>query len=334
MYDVVILGSGPAGLTAAIYTQRFGLSTIVVAGRKWGGQLMLTTDVENFPGFGKILGPDLMQKMRRHVEGLGVKFVDLAASRLDTSKKPFVVTAGDQVIEGRTVIVATGADTRWLGVPNEGKLRGHGISSCAPCDAFFFRGKPVAVVGGGDSAMEETQVVARVASDVVVIHRRDEFRAQKAMLDKIMAMSNVRFIYNTQIINVLGDTVLTGLRLSTDSISPKQGVKTLDELVARFGGKKINDKDWELPRVGLFVAIGLIPNSQFFPGLDLDSHGYLRRYEEKDENGVIAYFTKTNVPGVFTAGDVHDARYKQAVTAAGFGCMAAIDVQKWIAEHE
>lgn len=168
VYDVIIIGSGPSGMTAGIYAQRFGLSTVILAGTKWGGQLMLTTEVENFPGFGKVLGPDLMKKMRDHVEGLGVKVVDLAVKSLDVSKRPFVVTTEDQTFEGKTVIVATGADTRWLGVPNEGKLRGHGLSSCAPCDAFFFKGKPVAVVGGGDSAMEETQVIAKVSPDVVL----------------------------------------------------------------------------------------------------------------------------------------------------------------------
>lgn len=341
MYDVVIIGSGPAGLTAAIYCQRFGLSTVVLAGRKWGGQLMLTTDVENFPGFGKILGPDLMKQMRDHAKNLGVEIVDLSMTKVDTSaalsastsKKPFIVTAEEKTFEGKSVIIATGADTRWLGVPNEGKLRGHGISSCAPCDAFFFKGKPVAVVGGGDSAMEETQVIAKVASDVILIHRRDEFKAQQAMIDKVSKLANVRFLYNTRVVDVLGDTSLTGALLETETISPKQGVSTFDALVTKFGGVKKTDTQWELPRAGLFVAIGLVPNTEIFQGLDIDSHGYVKRVEEKDENGVIKYFTKTNIPGVFTAGDVHDARYKQAITAAGFGCMAALDVEKWLAEQ-
>ncbi len=334
MYDVVIIGSGPAGLTAAIYCQRFGLSTIVIAGRKWGGQLMLTTDVENYPGFRHILGPELMQKMRDHAKDLGVEIVDLSTTKLDTSKKPFVVTAEDKTFEGKTVIIATGADTRWLGVPSEGKLRGHGISSCAPCDAFFFKGKPVAVVGGGDSAMEEAQVIANVASDVVLIHRRDEFKAQKAMIDKVIAMKNVRVLYNTTVVDALGDATLTGVLMETQTISPKQGVASFDELVAKFGGVKKTGTQWELSRAGLFVAIGLVPNTEIFQGLELDSHGYVKRAEDLDENGVIKYFTKTNVPGVFTAGDVHDARYKQAVTAAGFGCMAALDVQRWLTEQQ
>lgn len=333
MYDVIIIGSGPSGLTAAIYCQRFGLSTVVVAGTKWGGQLMLTTDVENFPGFGKIMGPELMKKMRDHVEELGVKIIDLAADKLDTSSSPFKVTAGDQILEGKTIIVATGADTKWLGVPSEGKLRGHGISSCAPCDGFFFKGRPVAVVGGGDSAMEEAQVIAKVASDVILIHRRDEFKAQKAMIDKVTSMPNVRILYNTQVVDVIGENSVTGILLSTETISPKQGVSTFDELVAKFGGVKKEGSQWELPRTGVFVAIGLVPNTSIFSGLELDSHGYVKRFEEKDEHENIKYFTKTNIPGIFTAGDVHDVRYKQAITAAGFGCMAALDVQRWLSEQ-
>jgi len=363
VYDVIIIGSGPAGLTAGIYCARFGLTSVILAGTKWGGQLMLTTEVANFPGFGTVMGPDLMKKMRDHVESLGVKVIDVAVKELSFPRRressvsvikedgsvpvktgirsgmteyegPFVVKTEQGDFEGKSVIVATGADTRWLGVPNEGKLRGHGLSSCAPCDAFFFKGKPVAVVGGGDSAMEETQVIAKVSPDVVLIHRKDEFRAQKASQDMVTKLPNVRYLYNTQVIDVLGDSALTGLHLYTDPISPKQGVKTLDELVAKFGGTlRQAQGEWELPRAGLFVAIGLVPNTQIFKGLDIDSHGYVKRVEERDENGVLKYFTKTNIAGVFTAGDVHDARYKQAVTAAGFGCMAAIDVERWLGEQ-
>lgn len=334
MYDVIILGSGPSGLTAAIYAARFGFKTVLIAGRKWGGQLMLTTEVENFPGFAKIMGPDLMQKMRDQAVGLGVEIFELDFTKLDTSKKPFNVSAEDKTFETKTIIAATGADTRWMGVPNEEKLRGHGVSSCAPCDAFFFKGKPVAVVGGGDSAMEEAQVIAKFSPDVILIHRRDEFRAQKAMVDKVMAMPNVRYLYNTRVVDVLGETSLTGLHLVTDPISSKQGVTTIDELVIKFGGSKKEGNEWILPRQGVFVAIGLVPNTQKFSGLELDSHGYVKRYEERDENGVLKYFTKTNVSGIFAAGDIHDSRYKQAVTAAAFGCMAALDVQKWLSENE
>ncbi len=332
MYDVIILGSGPAGMTAAIYCQRFGLKTVLVAGHTWGGQLQLTTDVENWPGTRKILGPQLMKNMRDHVADLGVEIVEQIAIQLNVTKRPFEVTIEDKTLQGKSIIIATGESTKWLGVPSEDKLRGRGISSCAPCDAFFFKGKPVAVVGGGDSAMEETQVIAKVASDVVLIHRRSEFRAQKAMIDKVTAMKNVRFLYNTVIVDVLGDQSVTGLLLKTETISPKQNVKDFTVLVKAFGGVKKSANTWELPRQGVFVAIGHVPNTSVFTGLDVDSHGYVKRYEEKDEKGMLMYATKTNVAGIFTAGDVHDTRYKQAVTAAGFGCMAALDVQRWLSE--
>ncbi len=338
MYDVIILGSGPAGLTAAIYCQRFGLTTLVIAGRKWGGQLMLTTDVENFPGFAKITGPDLMGKMRDQVAGLGVEIVDLDFTKFISTTSPFRIAAEDKTFEGKTVIAATGADTRWLGVPNEERLRGHGVSSCAPCDAFFFKGKSVAVVGGGDSAMEEAQVIVKVSPDVILIHRRDEFRAQQAMVDKVARMKHVRYLYNTVVIDVEGRESVEGLLLETKNISPKQGVTSFDELVTSFGGTlrpaQGKPNQWLLPRQGVFVAVGLIPNTQKFEGLELDTHGYVKRFEERSETGHIDYFTKTNIDGVFTAGDIHDARYKQAITAAAFGCMAAIDVEKWLSEHE
>lgn len=334
MYDVIIIGSGPAGLTAAIYCQRFGLKTLVVAGKTWGGQLMLTTEVENWPGTRSILGPELMKNMRDHVSDLGVSILDEEFIKLAGAFPHFTVTAGDKPLESKTVIAATGERTRWMGVPNEDRLRGHGVSSCAPCDAFFFRGKPVAVVGGGDSAMEEAQVIAKVASDVVVIHRRDEFRAQQAMINKVTATKNVRFLYNTRVIDVTGEHAVTGLLLETTAVSPKQNVPSLQALVAQFGGNTKEGAQWELPREGVFVAIGHEPNTKYFSGIDVDSHGYVKRYEERGESGVIKYFTRTNVPGVFTAGDVHDARYKQAITAAAFGCMAALDVQKWLSEQE
>jgi len=335
IYDVIIIGSGPAGLTASIYCQRFALKTVVVAGRAWGGQLMNTTDVENFPGMGQIMGPELMQKMRDHVTHLEIPILDVWAERIEGTKSPFTVTLEEgKTIQGKAVIVATGADTKWLGVPNETRLRGKGVSACAPCDAFFFRGKPVAVVGGGDTAMEETQVIANVASDVVLIHRRDEFRAQTAMVEKVKSKKNVHFLYNTKVVDVVGDPTLTGVLLETESISPKQGVKSLEELIALFAGEKKNGNQWILPRAGVFVAIGLVPNTKFLQGLDVDPHGYLKRVEEHDVNGTISYFTKTRIPGIFTAGDVHDARYKQAITASGFGAMAALDVERWLSENE
>lgn len=182
--------------------------------------------------------------------------------------------------------------------------------------------------------MEETQVIAKVSTDVVLIHRRDQFRAQKAMIDKVSSIKHVRFLYNTHVVDVLGDPNVTGLLLETGVLSPKQGVKTFDELVKSFGGTRQKGSQWVLPRDGVFVAIGLDPNTKIFKGLETDSHGYVIRHEERDERGALKYFTKTNIPGVFTAGDVHDTRYKQAITASGFGCMAAIDVQTWLSEQE
>ena len=332
LYDVIIIGSGPAGLTAGIYCQRLGLTPYIVAGKKWGGQLQQTTEVENWPGIRSILGPQLMANMRKHAEDLGVPLVETDATAL-TTKSPFEVSLEDGTkIQGKTVILAMGADTKWLGVPHEANLRGRGVSSCAPCDAFFFKGKPVAVVGGGDSAMEETQVIAKVASDVVLIHRRDSFRAQQAMLDKVKENENVRFIYNTRVIDVLGEQNLTGVLLETDSIAKEQGVSTVEELVTLFKGEMKEHNQWILPRSGLFVAIGLIPNTQFLKQFDLNSHGYLQRVEEKDEDGNISYSTKTAYPGIFTAGDIHDNRYKQAITASAFGCMAALDVLKYLSQ--
>lgn len=334
MLDVVIIGSGPSGLTAAIYCQRFGLSTRVIAGRKWGGQLQQTTDVENFPGFGLIQGPELMKKMLSHVTGLGVGVDEVWAKSVTTEGSPFTITLeDDKTIQAKAVIIATGADTKWLEVPNEARLRGKGVSACAPCDAFFFRGRPVAVVGGGDSAMEEAHVIAKVASDVILIHRRDAFKAQQAMVDKVKACANMRFLYNTSVVDVEGEPTLRGLLLKTETISPKQGVDSFDALVAAFGGEKRSDNTWFLPRAGVFVAIGLVPNTQFLPSLNKDNHGYLLRKEEREADGRVKYAMKTDIEGLFTAGDVHDNRYKQAITAAGFGAMAALDVQQWLSEH-
>jgi len=334
VYDVIIIGSGPAGLTAAIYAQRFGLSTLVIAGRTWGGQLMLTTDVENYPGIPSIMGPELMKRIRDHVAGLGVDVLDRDLTKLEIQKRPFTVVAEDTTYRARTVITATGADTRWLAVPGEERLRGRGVSSCAPCDAFFFKGKNVAVIGGGDSAMEEAHVLAKVCADVVIIHRRDSFRAQNVMIEKVEKLPNVRFLFNTEVRELYGEKALTGLLLETTSVSEKQRVASFGDLVQLFGGEKKAGNTWVFPRDGVFVAIGLVPNTKYFGSIERDSHGYMKRYEERDENGVIMYFTKTNVPGIFTAGDVHDTRYKQAVTAAGFGCMAALDVQRWLSENQ
>lgn len=333
MYDVIIIGSGPAGLTAGIYSQRLGLQPVIIAGKKWGGQLQQTTEVENWPGTRSIMGPELMNNMKHHAVDLGVPIIETMAVDVTTSS-PFIVTLEDgKKIEGKSIILAMGADTKWLEVPNEARLRGRGVSACAPCDAFFFKGRPVAVVGGGDSAMEEAQVIAKVASDVVLIHRRDEFKAQQSMIDKVKENKNVRFLYNSRVVDVLGDKVLSGVLIETDSISPKQGVSSLDQLVKEFKGEKKSNTQWILPRSGIFVAIGLIPNTQFLQQFDLDTHGYLKRVEEKDSEGNIIYSMKTTYDGIFTAGDIHDNRYKQAITAAAFGCMSALDVAKWLSEQ-
>lgn len=333
MYDVIIIGSGPAGLTAGIYCQRLGLSPVIVAGKKWGGQLQQTTEVENWPGTRSILGPELMSNMRNHAEDLGVPIIEGMATKVTPGKPLRVALEDSSTLEGRAVILAMGADTKWLEVPNEKKLWGRGVSACAPCDAFFFKGKPVAVVGGGDSAMEETHVIAKVASDVIVIHRRDEFKAQQAMVVKAKSYNNVRFLYNTKVVDVVGENVLSGLLLETPTLSPKQNVASFSELVTLFGGEQRGGNRWYLPRAGVFVAIGLVPNTSMLQGYDLNNHGYLNRVEERAEDGHIKYTTKTTVDGVFTAGDIHDHRYKQAITAAAFGCMAALDVSQWLDEQ-
>lgn len=299
MYDVIILGSGPAGLTAAIYTTRASLKTLVIAGEKWGGQLMLTTEVENFPGFPKgIQGPDLMINMRKQAENHGAEFVDENFTSGDFSKSPFTVHAGDKSYEGEAVIIATGADTRWLGVPGEKELIGRGVSSCAPCDAPFFKDKNVIVAGGGDSAMEEAIVLTRFAKKVTIVHRRDEFRASQIMIDKAKANPKIKFVMNSQITEILGEMKVSGVKLKDN----------------------VTHEETEMPVDGVFVAIGHIPNSKVFPGIDVDEKGFIIVHEH----------TKTNKEGVFVAGDVHDRQYMQAVTAAGFGCAAALEAERWV----
>lgn len=299
MYDVIILGSGPAGLTAAIYTTRANLKTLVIAGEKWGGQLMLTTEVENFPGFPEgILGPDLMQNMRKQAEHHGAEFVDVNFASGDFSQSPFTVHAGEKSYEGRAIIIATGADTKWLNVPGEKERIGRGISSCAPCDAPFFRNKKVIVAGGGDSAMEEALVLTRFAEEVTIVHRRDEFRASPIMVDKAKANPKIKFILNTQITEILGEMKVTAVKLKNNETGEEK----------------------EMPIDGVFVAIGHIPNSKVFPGIDVDEKGFIIVHEH----------TKTNKEGIFVAGDVHDKQYMQAITAAGFGCAAAMEAERWI----
>lgn len=302
MYDVIILGSGPAGLTAAIYTTRASLKTLVIAGEKWGGQLQLTTEVDNFPGFPEgIQGPELMTNMRKQAERFGAEFVDANFTEGNFTKKPFKVTAADKTYEGKAIIIATGADTRWLDVPGEKEKIGRGVSSCAPCDAPFFRNKDVIVVGGGDSAMEEAIVLSRFANSVTIVHRSENFRASQIMLEKAKANPKIKFDLNSQIVEILGDQVVTGVRLK----STKTGEES------------------EVPTNGVFVAIGHIPNSKVFPGIDVDEKGFIKVHDHYH----------TNIEGVFVAGDVHDRQYMQAVTAAGFGCAAALEAERWL-EHQ
>jgi thioredoxin reductase (NADPH) len=298
-WDVVIIGSGPSGLTAAIYSTRGAASTLILGGEVWGGQLMLTTTVDNFPGFSKgILGPSLMEEMKAQAQRFGAEFVAANVESIDTLKTPFEIVAGGKTYLAKSVIIATGAQTTWLDAPGIKELIGKGISSCAPCDAPFFKGKNVAVVGGGDSAMEEAQVLTKYASKVTIIHRRDTFRASEAMQEKVKSDPKIKILWNSEVQKV-------------------EGTGKLEKVVIK---NNQTGEVSELPFDGLFVAIGHAPATMIFKGkVELDERGYV-----KNEG------TKTNVPGIFVSGDVHDHSYKQAITAAGFGCMAAMDVLKYL----
>ena len=297
---MAIIGSGPSGLTAAVYTTRGAVSTIIFGGEIWGGQLMLTTIVDNFPGFPQgVMGPKLMEDMKAQAVRFGAEFIGQNVASIDTAKKPFELKVGSDIYTARSIIIATGAETLWLDVPGIQKLVGRGVSSCAPCDAPFFKEKKVAVVGGGDSAMEEADVLTKYASEVTLIHRRDAFRASAAMQKKVLDNPKVKVLWNTEVIEVKGETKLDSLTLK-DSKTGKVS---------------------ELPVDGLFVAIGHKPGSTIFKDIiETDERGFIKIRES----------SATNVPGVFVAGDVHDHHYKQAVTAAGFGCMAAMDVLSWL----
>jgi thioredoxin reductase (NADPH) len=297
---VVIIGSGPAGLTAAIYAARANLEPIVLAGSAPGGQLMITSDVENYPGFPDgIQGPDLMASFRAQAERFGTHIVDVDVERVDLSQRPFRIWARGVEYRGQAVIVATGASALWLGLDSETRLRGRGVSACATCDGFFFRDKEIAVVGGGDTALEEATFLTRFATKVHLLHRRDAFRGSKIMVDRAQAHPKIQIHYNTKVEEVLGDARVEGLRLSD----------------TRTGDERVMDAD------GLFIAIGYRPNTGIFKDwLDVDEMGYLK---VRDETG-------SKVEGVFIAGDVHDHRYRQAVTAAGEGCKAAIDAERWL----
>ena len=304
-WDVAIIGSGPGGLTAAIYSSRGAASTIIFAGENWGGQLMLTTKVDNYPALPGVLGPDLMQKMKDHAVLFGAELIEKKVDKVNFKVKPFELFVGDKKYLANSVLIATGADTRWLGIPGEDKLRGRGISSCAPCDAPFFKNKAVAVVGGGDSAMEEALVLTKYANKVVLIHRRDSFRASEAMQKKVFEMEKqgkIQIIWDTEVVEVKGENALESITLKSKDGSQE-----------------------DISVDGLFIAIGHVPSTGIFKDqVELDEKGYVKK---KVNNGVNM---ATSVPGVFVAGDVHDFHYRQAVTAAGFGCMAAMEALKFL----
>jgi len=303
MYDVIVVGSGPAGLTAAIYTSRARLETLVVAGTVWGGQLMLTREVENFPGFPQgVLGPNLMANMRTQAERFGAKIVFEDVTLVDFSTRPFKVYVGDKIYRARAVIIATGASPKWLGLESEARLRGRGVSTCATCDAPFFKDKKAVVVGGGDTAMDEALALANHAREVTIIHRRDQLRASKILQERVFANRKVNFAWNSVVEDILGKDRVEGVKL--------KNVQTGEVAT--------------LPTDAVFVAIGHKPNTKVFKGqVDLDEDGYIIVHDE----------TKTSVEGVFAAGDNQDRKYKQAITAAGFGCRAALDAERYLREH-
>lgn len=300
MYDVIIIGSGPAGLTAAIYTTRDNLKTLVIAGAKWGGQLQLTTLVENFPGFPEgVQGPDLMQSMRKQAEHFGAEIINVDFSQGNFSASPFKIAAGGKEYVGKSVIIATGTDTKWLGVPGEAEKIGHGVATCAPCDAPFFRNKNVIVVGGGNAAMEEAMVLANFAKEVNIVYRQEAFKkASQMMVDKIKSNPKIKMIFNMEIIEILGENKVEKVKL--------KNCKT----------HKIS----EMPIDGVFVAISRDPNSKFFEQIEKDEQGFIKVHDQ----------IKTNIDGVFVAGDVHNKKYQQAIVAAGFGAMAALETSRWL----
>jgi thioredoxin reductase (NADPH) len=303
--DLIIVGSGPAGYTAALYAARANLAPLVLKGVDAGGQLMLTTDVENYPGFADgILGPELMDQLEKQAARFGAEILPVHVTRVDLASRPFGVWAGDQEWRARTLIVATGATARWLGVPGEDKLRGRGVSACATCDGFFFRDRDLLVVGGGDTAMEEAMFLTKFASSVKIIHRRDSFRASPIMAQRALSHPKIEVVWNSVVEEILGEGSVTGVRLK-DTVTAESR---------------------EIPTDGVFMGIGHDPNTSLFVGqLDLDRDGYVI----VDEPG-----TATSVHGVFAAGDVADTTYKQAVTAAGMGCKAAMDAERLLEDEK
>lgn len=305
VHNLIIIGSGPAGLTAALYAARAELAPVVIAGLVPGGQLTQTTEVENFPGFPEgILGPDLMQNMIRQVERFGSELVYETVTGVDFSKKPFIVRTDTREFVAKAVIIATGADANWLNLPNEQRLRGKGVSACATCDGFFFKGKDVVVIGGGDSAMEEANFLTKFASSVTIVHRREEFKASKIMLKRAQDNPKIQFVTNVTVTDVLGEHTVTAVRVKHNDTGVEE----------------------DIPAGGYFAAIGHTPATKVFAdsGVEINDKGYIVPKE----------FTETNIGGVFVAGDVHDHRYRQAITAAGEGCKAALDAEKFLASHE
>jgi thioredoxin reductase (NADPH) len=303
--DLIIIGSGPAGHTAALYASRASLDPLMFEGSVSGGQLMITTDVENYPGFPDgILGPELMEKFRKQSERFGTRMRAVDVTSVDFSSRPFRVSASGDEFEAKTVIISTGATAKWLGIPGEVSLTGKGVSACATCDGFFFKDQELVVVGGGDTAMEEALFLTKFASKVTVVHRRDEFRASKIMADRVLSHDKIDVVWNTVVTEIHGDSSVTGVTLEDVNSGETR----------------------QFPADGLFVAIGHKPNTEIFADhLECDENGYIIV-----EPGT----TRTSVEGVFAAGDVADHVYRQAVTAAGTGCMAAIDAERWLANQE
>ncbi len=318
--NLIIIGGGPAGLAAAVYAARAALKPLMFGGAPYGGQLMLTSEVENYPGFESILGPDLIAKMRDHVKKFGTRILDKNVLKIDLKKQPFELATIDQTYQAGSIIIATGAQALWLGLPNEERLRGKGVSACATCDGFFFKDKIVAVVGGGDTAMEEALFLTKFASEIHIIHRRDSFRASKIMQERVLNNPKIKVILNNEVVDVLGQDKVEGIKLRS----------TADK------------SQTELKIDGLFIAIGHKPDTELFKNqLELDSKGYIvtslvkalemaKNPAVKPANFQFDYQYMTSVPGIFAAGDNLDPRYRQAGTAVGMGVAAALEVERWL----